>query len=71
MQTQAPGRISFGEAVAGQFVPTHVGVTLGPAWSTHWFEITATVPPDWAGARDTEVHLLFDAQVDFPTLFAG
>ncbi len=45
-----PGEpISFDEAVALPHVPIAVGDWWGPPWSTSWFRLEATVPPDMAG----------------------
>ena len=39
----APGRISYAEAVRGDYHPVRVGDILGPAWSTHWFRVEAAI----------------------------
>jgi alpha-mannosidase len=53
----APDRITYDEAMQGEYTPTHVGQKFGPLWSTHWFRVEIHVPTGWAGK---EVHLLFD-----------
>jgi alpha-mannosidase len=53
----APGRISYDEAVQGQYRSTGVGEWFGPAWSTHWFKVEIEIPLDW---NEREVHLLWD-----------
>lgn len=53
-----PGEpVPFAEAVRLPFVPTAVGEPWGRAWSTSWFRMRATVPPEMAGRR---VELLVD-----------
>ncbi|KAL7266692.1 Glycoside hydrolase, 38 vacuolar alpha mannosidase [Rhizina undulata] len=37
-------RISFEEAIKGDYSPTSKGELFGPSWSTHWFRIHLTVP---------------------------
>ena len=54
----APGRISFEEAVRGEYAPANVGEKFGPLWSTHWFRVSLEVAADWQGQ---EVHLLWDS----------
>jgi alpha-mannosidase len=57
----APGRISYAEALAaaqvGAYRPATLGEHFGPAWSTHWFRLEIAIPETWAGH---EVHLLWD-----------
>lgn len=53
----APDRITYEEAMQGEYVPTQVGQKFGPLWSTHWFRVEIHVPTGWTGK---EVHLLFD-----------
>ena len=50
-------RISFKEAMKGNFEPASVGVRYGPTWSTHWFKLEIMMPSEFAGQR---VALLFD-----------
>ncbi|MAT43047.1 MAG: hypothetical protein CL609_11940 [Anaerolineaceae bacterium] len=54
----APGRISFSEAVQGEYRPIQLGVKLEPLWSTHWFRVEGFIPSDW---QDQEVHFLWDS----------
>lgn len=51
-------RISFAEAMKGEFVDARVGQSWGPTWATVWFRIEAEVPAEW---HEREVHLLWDA----------
>ncbi len=53
---RAPGRISYDEALRGEYRPARVGEQFGPLWSTHWFRVGITIPPEWAGE---EVYLLW------------
>ncbi|CAI6332148.1 unnamed protein product [Periconia digitata] len=39
-------RPTFKDATSHTFHPTHVGESFGPSWSTHWFKIQLTVPPE-------------------------
>ncbi|MBP2476275.1 alpha-mannosidase [Crossiella equi] len=58
----APGEpVPVAEGLAAEYEPTQVGVAWGPAWSTSWFHLTATVPQDWAGLP---VELVFDLGFD-------
>lgn len=53
-----PGEpLPFAEAVRLPFVPTAVGEPWGRAWSTSWFRLRGSVPPQMAGRR---VELLVD-----------
>ncbi len=54
----APARITYEEAVKGEFEDIQVGAVLGPAWSTHWFRVRAEIPDNWDGK---EVYLLWDS----------
>ncbi len=54
----APDRITFAEAMRGEYRPIEVGHRFGPAWSTHWCRVEITIPVAWAGR---EVHLLWDS----------
>ncbi|NWF70224.1 MAG: alpha-mannosidase [Chloroflexi bacterium] len=54
----APGRISYAEALAGDYRPVKLYDRLQPAWSTHWFRLRLTIPVEWQGQ---EVHLLWDS----------
>lgn len=51
-------RISFDEAMQGEFRPAQVGERFQPPWSTHWFKVDIDVPAAWRGK---EVHLLWDS----------
>lgn len=50
-------RITFAEAMKGDFKPISVGEKVGPGWSTHWFKVTMNVPAEW---KDKETHLLWN-----------
>jgi alpha-mannosidase len=50
------GRIPADEAPALDYRAAALGEQFGPAWSTFWFDLAATVPPEWEGSR---VDLLF------------
>jgi alpha-mannosidase len=54
----APGRISYAEAMRGNYQPIEVGHKFGPLWSTHWVKVEMIIPPEWDGQ---EVHLLWDS----------
>ncbi len=54
----APGRISFSQAIQGEYHPISLGVKLEPLWSTHWFRLDFSLPSEW---KDQEVHLLWDS----------
>jgi alpha-mannosidase len=54
----APGRISFDEAMRGEYRPARVGKKFGPLWATHWFRVDITIPEAWRGQP---VHLLWDS----------
>ena len=51
----APGRISYQEALKGEFRPASEGERFGPEWSTHWFRIQYEIPERWAG-REVLLH---------------
>lgn len=55
---RAPGRITYGEALRGQYRPARLGNYYGPLWATHWFKIELTIPAAWRGR---EVHFLWDS----------
>jgi len=40
------GRISFEEAASAEYTPIAVGASVGPSWSSHWFRVTLTIPPE-------------------------
>lgn len=54
----APDRITYDEAMKGDYQPAQVGEQYGPFWSTHWFRVEIDVPTAWAGK---EVHFLWDS----------
>ncbi|MDD5139815.1 MAG: alpha-mannosidase [Verrucomicrobiales bacterium] len=54
----ASGRITFAEALRGDYRPARVGEQFGPLWSTHWFKVVLEIPQAWQGE---EVHLLWDS----------
>jgi len=35
----AAGRISYQDAMKGDFTPSTIGDMFGPSWSTHWFKV--------------------------------
>ena len=46
----APGEpVPVAEGLAGPVEPVKVGDRWGAPWSTSWFRVTGTVPPEWAG----------------------
>jgi alpha-mannosidase len=54
----APDRITYQEAMEGQYQPAQVGMQFGPFWSTHWFRVEIEIPTAWAGR---EVHFMWDS----------
>jgi len=54
----APDRITYDEAMKGDYQPAQVGQQFGPFWSTHWFRVEIDIPAAWAGK---EVHFLWDS----------
>ena len=44
-------RISLEEAEQLAYRDAKLGEQFGPLWTTFWFRIEATVPPEWAGHR--------------------
>ncbi|XP_032228742.2 alpha-mannosidase 2C1 isoform X2 [Nematostella vectensis] len=54
----APGRITYKQAIRGEYSPVKVGDAFGPTWSTHWFKVTIDVPSEWA---EKEVHLRWNS----------
>ncbi|MEE4194494.1 MAG: hypothetical protein V2J07_04775, partial [Anaerolineae bacterium] len=57
----APDRITYAEAMKGDFQPIRVGYNFSPLWSTHWVKVEYEIPSEWAGK---EVHFLFDAMCE-------
>ncbi len=54
----APGRITFAEAMRGDYRPCQIGEIFRPFWSTHWFKVEIHIPHEWQGQ---EVHLRWDS----------
>lgn len=48
---QCADPIPYAEAVTKAFTPVSLGFRFGPKWSTAWFKITGTVPPQFAGQK--------------------
>ena len=44
-------RITWDEAQRLAYRPAEIGERFGPAWSTYWFRVRATVPDSWRGRR--------------------
>jgi alpha-mannosidase len=45
-----PGEpVAVDDALAASYEPFATGTPWGPPWSTTWFRVRATVPPEWAG----------------------
>ncbi|HKN56505.1 MAG TPA: glycoside hydrolase family 38 C-terminal domain-containing protein [Amycolatopsis sp.] len=59
---QAPGEpVPVSEGLGATFTPIRSGDRWGPAWSTTWFRVTATVPAEWAGETvEAVIDLGFD-----------
>ncbi|XP_077120078.1 alpha-mannosidase 2C1 [Ranitomeya variabilis] len=51
-------RISYDDAVKGDFQTAHVGQTFGPTWWTCWFKVQILIPREWSGL---EVHLIWES----------
>ena len=49
-------RPSFKEATSKTFKPTKIGESFGPSWSTHWFRIQLSVPPELHDKKHLEFH---------------
>lgn len=64
----ADGRISYEQALHGDYHPVEIGVHFSPLWSTHWFHLTGTIPLDWEGQ---EVHLVWDSSSEATVWQAG
>ena len=54
----APDRITYEQAMQGEYRPLKVGDQFGPLWSTHWVKVEIEIPQDWKGQQ---VHLLWDS----------
>ena len=48
------GRITRTEAQALSYRPARLGEQFGPPWTTFWFKVRATVPPEWRGWPSTQ-----------------
>ncbi|MCD4753030.1 MAG: hypothetical protein K8R40_08165 [Anaerolineaceae bacterium] len=57
----APDRITYEEAMKGDYHPFKVGYNFGPLWSTHWVKVEYEIPVEWQGK---EVHLLWDSMCE-------
>jgi alpha-mannosidase len=44
-------RITYDEALGLDYQDVELGEQLGPAWSSYWLDVTATVPDAWSGRR--------------------
>jgi alpha-mannosidase len=51
-------RITYDQALKLKYTSVKLGQSLGPQWSTYWFQIEITVPAQWAGQR---VDLLWNS----------
>jgi alpha-mannosidase len=51
-------RITYAQAIEGDYQPVQMWERLGPHWSTHWFRLNITIPEGWHGQ---EVHLRWDS----------
>lgn len=49
-------RPTFKDATSKDFIPTNVGASFGPSWSTHWFRVTLTIPSSLAQHSHLEFH---------------
>jgi alpha-mannosidase len=49
--------VPVSEALAARFEPVAIGQRWGRPWSTYWFRVRGTVPPQWQGRR---VEAVFD-----------
>jgi alpha-mannosidase len=54
----APDRITYDEAMRGDYQPLNIGTQLTPIWSTHWVKVEYAIPEAWRGG---EVYLLWDS----------
>ncbi|MCE0496594.1 MAG: alpha-mannosidase [Methylacidiphilales bacterium] len=48
-------RISYAEALRGNYRSVKIGETFAPDWSTHWFRIDYIIPKTWKG-REVMLH---------------
>ena len=51
----APDRISYEQAIKGEFRDAREKESFGPGWSTHWFRLEYVIPREWAG-REVLLH---------------
>lgn len=49
-------RPPFKDIVSKEFLPTKVGESFGPSWSTHWFKVHITVPESMLKKERLELH---------------
>lgn len=56
----APDRITYAEAMAGEYHPVQIGAQFAPMWSTHWVRVDYAVPAGWRG----DVYLVWDATAE-------
>jgi len=54
----APDRITYEEAIKGEFRTASEGESFQPEWSTHWFRLDYVIPQKWTGQ---EVLLHFNS----------
>ncbi|MCD6474679.1 MAG: hypothetical protein J7K85_00280, partial [Anaerolineaceae bacterium] len=57
----APDRITYDEAMKGDYHLIEVGYNFRPLWSTHWVKVEYEIPAEWQGK---EVHLLWDSMCE-------
>jgi alpha-mannosidase len=51
----APDRISYAQALEGEYRPAKEGEIFAPEWSTHWFRLEYVIPQEWSG-REVLLH---------------
>jgi alpha-mannosidase len=56
--SERTGRSGWVAAQELAYRPAAIGETFGPQWSTYWFRVEATIPPEWSGRR---VDLIWDS----------
>nr|XP_027214752.1 alpha-mannosidase 2C1-like [Penaeus vannamei] len=42
---------TFEEVMQQTFLPTSVGESFGPTWTTHWFKVEYEIPEEWVGCE--------------------
>ena len=52
---------TFDQAMRFPFVPSSVGQSFGPSWTTHWFKLTLVVPFEWKTYFDAPLLLEWDS----------